>query len=133
MDIPLNAFLIYVLSNPKELKVNRSTYQRPGYNYDLGIQPSAYAPTDANFTRRMLYFMKRSFLSCKRDHRTSYNSLVKPNLEYVIYANWSYLIREIHHRESIQRAATRLLKGLRSVTYEEGSFEHTTVKVAQLE
>ncbi len=49
--------------------------------------------------------------------RSSYlftSALVRPNLEYAIY-----LKKDINHLERIQRAATRWVKGLRGLTYEE--------------
>ncbi len=44
---------------------------------------------------------------------------VRPHLEYAIQANCPYLKNDINHLERIQRAATRWLKGLRGLTYEE--------------
>ncbi len=41
------------------------------------------------------------------------------NTEYAIQANCPYLKKDINHLEGIQRAATRWVKGLRGLTYEE--------------
>ncbi len=68
----------------------------------------------------MLYFIKRSFACPPNEIFVSlYSALVLPHLEYAIQANCPYLIKDIIHLERIQRAATRWVKGLRSLTYEE--------------
>ncbi len=45
--------------------------------------------------------------------------LVRPHLEYAIQANCPYLKKDIYHLERIQRVATRWVKGLRDLSYEE--------------
>ncbi len=50
---------------------------------------------------------------------TLYSALVRPHLEYAMQANCPYLEKDINHLERIQRAATRWVKGLRGLTYEE--------------
>ncbi len=45
--------------------------------------------------------------------------LVRPHLEKAIQANCPYLKVDIYHLERIQRAATRWVKGLRDLNYEE--------------
>ncbi len=42
-----------------------------------------------------------------------------PHLEYAIQANCPYLKKDINHLERIQRAATRWMKGLRGLIFEE--------------
>ncbi len=44
---------------------------------------------------------------------------MQPHLEYAIQAICPYLKKDINHLERIQRAATRWVKGLRGLTYEE--------------
>ncbi len=48
-----------------------------------------------------------------------YSIFVGPLLEYAIQATFPYLKKDINHLEKIQRAATRWVKGLRGLTYEE--------------
>ncbi len=48
-----------------------------------------------------------------------YSASVRPNPEYAIQANCPYLKKDIYHLERIQRAATRWVKGLRGLSYEE--------------
>ncbi len=48
-----------------------------------------------------------------------YRALVRPHLEYAIKANCPYLKKNIYHLERIHRAATRWVKGLKDLSYEE--------------
>ncbi len=48
-----------------------------------------------------------------------YSALVRPHLEYAIQANCPYLKMDIYHLGRIQRAATRRVKSLRDLNYEE--------------
>ncbi len=52
-------------------------------------------------------------------YKPLYIALVRPHLEYAIQANCSCLEKDINHLKIIQRAATRWVKGLRGLTYEE--------------
>ncbi len=68
----------------------------------------------------MLYFMKKSFTCLTKEIFVPlYSALVRPHLEYAMQANCLYLKKDINHLERIQRAATRWVKGLRGLTYEE--------------
>ncbi len=68
----------------------------------------------------MLYFIKRSFACLTNEiFVPQCSALVLPHLEYAIQANCPCLKKDINHLERIQRAATRWVKGLRSLTYEE--------------
>ncbi len=68
----------------------------------------------------LLYLIKRSF-TCpiKEIFLLLCRALVRPHLEYGIQANCPYLKKDIYHLESIQLAATRWVKGLRDLSYEE--------------
>ncbi len=76
--------------------------------------------TAAIKARGMLYFIKR-LLTCLINEIfvPLYSSLVRPHLEYAIKSNCPYLQKDLNHLEKIQRAATRWVKGLRGLTYEE--------------
>ncbi len=93
---------------------------------DLGITvnsaftPSANVLATANKARGMLYFMQRSFTCLPKEIFVSlYRALVKPYLEYAIQANCPYLKKDIYHLERTQREATRWMKGLRDLRYED--------------
>ncbi len=93
---------------------------------DLGIlvnsafTPSANVLTAANKARGMLYLIKRLFTYLTKEIFVPlYRALVRPHLEYAIQANGPFLKKDIYHLERIQRAATRWVKGLRDLSYEE--------------
>ncbi len=68
----------------------------------------------------MLYLIKRSFACLTKDiFLPLYRALVRPHLEYAIQANCPYLKKDIYHIERIQRTATRWVKGLRDLSYQE--------------
>ncbi len=48
-----------------------------------------------------------------------YRELVRSHLEYAVLANCPYPKKDIYHLERIQRAATRWVKSLRDLSYEE--------------
>ncbi len=67
----------------------------------------------------MLYFIKRLFTCLTKEIFVPlYSALVLPHLEYAIQAKYP-CIKDINHPERMQRAATRWVKGLRGLTYEE--------------
>ncbi len=93
---------------------------------DLGITvnsaftPSANVFTAVNKVRGMLYFIKRSFTCLTKEMFVPlYRESVRPHLEYAIQVNCPYFKNDIYHLERVQRAATRWVKGLRDLSYEE--------------
>ncbi len=133
-DLPLNASKSHHLSiggTPDLLislpeKAAGKSLQKCELINDLGITvnaaftPSANVLAAANKARGMLFFIKR-FFTCltKEIFVPLYSALVRPHLEYAMQANCPYLKKDIDHLERIQRAATRRVKGLRGLTYEE--------------
>ncbi len=93
---------------------------------DLGIAVNAaFTPlvnvlTITNKAREMLYFIKRS-LTCltKEIFLPLYSALVRPQLECAIQVTCPYLKKDMYLLERIQRAATRWVKGLGDLNYEE--------------
>ncbi len=82
--------------------------------------PSVNVLTAANKVRGMLYFIKRLFTCLTKETFVPlYSALVRPHLEHAIQANCPYLKKDIYHLERIQRLATRWVKGLRDLSYEE--------------
>ncbi len=76
--------------------------------------------TAVNKARGKLYFLKRPFTCLTKEIFVPlYSALVRPHLEYAIQANCPYLKQDIYHLERIQRAATRRVKCLRGLNYED--------------
>ncbi len=68
----------------------------------------------------MLYFIKRTFTCLTKQIVVSpLSAFVIPYLEHATQANSPYLKKDVYHLEKIQRAATRWVKGLRDLKYEE--------------
>ncbi len=93
---------------------------------DLGITvsaaftPSAYVLSAANKTRDLLYLIKRSFICLAKEiFLPLYSALVRPHLENANQANCPYLRKDTFYLERIQQAATRWVKGLRDLYYED--------------
>ncbi len=74
----------------------------------------------ANRARRNLFQLRRGFAVLTPDiFRPPYLALVRPILEYGQQASSPYLRRDIALMEHIQRRATRKVKGMRELSYEE--------------
>ncbi len=82
--------------------------------------PSATVLVAANKAREMFYFLNRPFTCLTNETFVPLSSaLVQPHLECAIPVNCPYLKKDKNHRERIQRAETRWVKGLRVLTNEE--------------
>ncbi len=69
----------------------------------------------------MLYFIKNWFTCLTKEIFVPlYSAFVRPHLEYASQPNCPYLKKDIYYLEIIQRAATRWVKGLRDLNYEDG-------------
>ena len=69
---------------------------------------------------RVLGMVKRSFKNLDADSlKTIYCSYVHPHLEYCIQAGSPYLKKDIDTLKKVQRRATKLVRGLRTMSYEE--------------
>src|SRR6266516_6936565 len=69
---------------------------------------------------QILGLIARTFVS--RDKNivlTLYKTLVRPHLDYCIQAWRPYLIKAITKLEKVQRKATRMVEGLKDLSYEE--------------
>lgn len=93
---------------------------------DLGVQisrdlkPSKQCLEAAKRANNVLRSLKRSFVCIEKDgFQILYKCYVRPHLEYCVQAWAPYYRKDITHLERIQRRATKLVKGLQHLTYEE--------------
>ncbi len=93
---------------------------------DLGVtvtstfKKSLHCQQAANRARRILFLLRRGFAVLTPEiFRPLYLALVRPILEYGQQASSPYLRRDIALMERIQRLATRMVKGMRKLPYED--------------
>ena len=58
-------------------------------------------------------------ISDEEDFRLLFNGFVHPHVEYCVSVWSPYLKKDIEYLEKVQRRATKLVKGLRSKSYED--------------
>ena len=84
------------------------------------LKPTSQCVKAAAKARSVLGFVRRHFKRHDpQDFLIIYKSNVRPHLEYCIQAWSPYLQNDIYCLESVQRAATRLVRGFRNVPYED--------------
>ncbi len=85
----------------------------------------------ANTARRLLFLVRRSVCELSKTTFTPlYCAIVQPHLEYAMEANAATLRADINQLERVQLLATRLVRGLRHVLYEE---KHRQLNLVSLE
>ena len=105
---------------------NRSDIPKCHSASDLGILTNAsLLPSEQCFkaakrARREFYTMRRCFSKLTvNNFPMIYKTFVRPHLEYAVQAWAPYLVRDIKHIEDVQRQATRFVRGIRHLTYED--------------
>ncbi len=84
------------------------------------FKTSLHCQQAANRARRLLFLLRRGFAILTPEiFRPLYLALVTPILEYGQQASSPYLRRDIDLMERIQRLATRMVKGMRELPYED--------------
>ncbi len=130
-DLPLNASKCSHISigelPPSPLSLSDGTeISEVDSTKDLGVtvtstfKTSIHCQHAANRARRILFLLRRGFAVLTPEiFRPLYLALVRPILEYGQQATSPYLRRNIALMERIQRLATRMVKGMRELPYEE--------------
>ena len=84
------------------------------------LKVSAQCSRATKMANRVLGMIRRTF-TCKDEQTIMhlYKSLVRPHLEYCVQAWCPYLTQDIGMLEKEQRRATKMVYGLRDLTYEQ--------------
>ena len=93
---------------------------------DLGVwvsndlKPSLQCSKAASKAFGVLASIKRNFTSLNKEGFTIlYRTFIRPHLEYCIQAWSPYLQKDIQCLERVQRKATKMVKGLKKINYED--------------
>ena len=109
-----------------EYKLGEETIPHDSEEKDLGViisedtKSSRQCAAAANKAMSKLRVIKRTFKYFdKKSFTTLYKTYVRPHLEYSVQAWCPYLKRDITELEKVQRRATKLVPGLRHLSYPE--------------
>ena len=93
---------------------------------DLGViihqstKPSRQCTESATKANRILGLIKRTVVSREKNIILNlYKTLVRPHLEYCVQVWCPYLQKDKNLLEKVQRRATKMIKGFRSLSYDE--------------
>ena len=122
MSIGHNFDTKYSMTHEAELK----EIEIVNHSRDLGIQVtddlkwSMQCNQAASKAMSVLGMIKRTFGNVSKEIFTSlYSTYVRPNLEYCVQAWAPYYQKDIDTLEKVQRRATKLVKNIRHLSYEE--------------
>ena len=109
-----------------DYEINGETLERVEQEVDLGItiredlKMEGQCSKAANKANQILRLIARTFVSRDKNIVLAlYKTLVRPHLDYCIQAWRPYLIKDITKLEKVQRRATRMVEGLKDLSYEE--------------
>lgn len=129
-DLPLNSAKCSILTNSSQedepLTLGDNSIAKAEEVRDLGIKvnnsfkPSAQCIAAANKARRALFVLRGAVSSREANvWLPLYCAYVRPHLEYCVQAWSPYLKKDVEILEGVQRMATRWVKGLNDIPYEE--------------
>ncbi len=91
-----------------------------GVPLDTTFTSSVHYREAADTERRLLFMVRRSFCELSKAAFLPLDcAIVRPYLEYAMEANAPTLRADINQLERVQRLATRLVRGLRHMPFEE--------------
>ncbi len=106
-----------------------------GVPLDMTFTSSVRCREATNTARRLLFMVRRSFCELSTTAFIPlYCAIVRPRLESAMEANAPKLRADINQLERVQRLATRLVRGLRHMPYEERlrQFNHLLLECGRL-
>ena len=102
-----------------------------GVTIESSLKQTAHCEKAARKGMSALRLLKTSFNSVStRNFKPLFNAYVRPHIEYCSQAVGPYLVKDLTTLEKVQRRATKLVRGLRNVPYQERlkHLELSTVK-----
>ena len=112
--------------SPSNYVMDSKTLENIDEEKDLGVlihktlKPENQCQAAAGKANRILGMLKRNITSRKKEVMLPlYRTLVRPHLEYSVQFWNPYLVKDIKLLENVQRRATRLISGMKGLTYEE--------------
>ena len=113
-------------TGPVDYKINDSTLERTCSVKDLGVQvsnnlrPREQCMIARNKANRMLGFINRSVTNRSSEVILKlYLALVRPHLDYAVQFWTPYYKKDIKSLEAVQRRMTKMIQGLKNLSYEE--------------
>jgi len=114
-------FLLFVNDLPDWIKNSMITEEK-----DLGVyitadfKPSTQCVRAAAKARSVMGKVRRNFRRLdKEDFLLIYKTYIRPHMEYCVQAWPSYIKKDIECFEKVQRSATKMVHGLRHLSYEQ--------------
>ena len=84
------------------------------------LKPEKQVATSVNKAMATLRSICRLFVNYdKETFHTTYRTYVRPHLEYCVQAWAQYFEKDIRSRENVQRRATKMVNGMKNLSYEE--------------
>ena len=91
-----------------------------GVTVDNTLKPTQHCKMAASRGMSTLKQLKLTFSSISRDNfKPLYNAFVRPHIEYCAQAVGPYMTQNLKALEKVQRRATKLVKGMKNVSYKQ--------------
>jgi len=107
--------------NGKRVTLKETTEEKDlGVWMDCTVKPTIHVAHAAMKANQLLGLIRRTFNYLDFDlMKRLYNTIVRPHLEYAYIVWHPYLKKDIELLERVQHRATKMVPGLRHLTYEE--------------
>ena len=108
-------------NNDTCINLNRSTAEKDlGVWYSIDLKPSLQCNKAADKALKLLGLLKRTFRNINvRNFPFLYKTYIQPHLEYCVQLWSPYLVKDVNSLERVQRRATKLVKDISHLPYED--------------